>query len=494
MLLTGFRAVSDDDYSRVVIAEAWARAPRLDPSGTSWLPFPFWLTGGAMLAFGRSLFVAQATAIALGIASSLLVHAAALRITGDRRSALIAGCFATLLGWSAWLGVATVPELATSALTLFAASTLVSSRPRDRAMGALALVCATLSRYEPWPIALAFAAWNLIDPPSGEAPAGGATERAGEAAEPASRPAPHGAGERPESLRNRTIASVLISLAAIAGPVAWIAWNRIAHGDALHFVARVTAYRRALGDATNEGVLARLVAYPVAFAREMPEVAVPFLAYLALAASPRIRAEIVVRLRRHRAPLLLAVVQIVALAAALVKDGAPTHHPERAVLFPAFVIAVFVSDAASSLTANIRPAIPLLLAAALLARAVMIPITKREAFAQRDSEVAIGALLRDKTKPSDRVMIEATDYGYFAVQAASGRPEMFELDRDLDPRHPSPPPGIEDPKEYAQWLRERHLDYLVSPLPVDGPVRLRFERGMVFATSRHALSQVPPSE
>ena len=69
-----------------------------------------------------------------------------------------------------------------------------------------------------------------------------------------------------------------------------------------------------------------------------------------------------------------------------------------------------------------------------------------------------------------------------------------ELDRDLDPRHPSPPPGIEDPLEYAKWLRGRSVDYLVSPLADEGPIRLRFERGMVFATSRHALSQVPRSD
>ena len=42
-------AVSDDDYARVVIAEQWAHAPKLDPSGTSWLPLPLWLNGSAML-------------------------------------------------------------------------------------------------------------------------------------------------------------------------------------------------------------------------------------------------------------------------------------------------------------------------------------------------------------------------------------------------------------------------------------------------------------
>src|SRR5438045_7803076 len=58
VLHAGFYALSDDDFSRVVIAERFAVAPSLDPSGTSWLPLPFWLTGSAMAAFGRTLYVA----------------------------------------------------------------------------------------------------------------------------------------------------------------------------------------------------------------------------------------------------------------------------------------------------------------------------------------------------------------------------------------------------------------------------------------------------
>jgi hypothetical protein len=40
-----------------------------------------------------------------------------VRVTAERRSAFLAGAFATLAGWSAWLGVATVPESLTAALT-----------------------------------------------------------------------------------------------------------------------------------------------------------------------------------------------------------------------------------------------------------------------------------------------------------------------------------------------------------------------------------------
>jgi len=59
-LLGGFRAISDDDYSRVVLAARFADTPSLDPSGTSWLPLPFWFYGALMALLGDSLGVARA--------------------------------------------------------------------------------------------------------------------------------------------------------------------------------------------------------------------------------------------------------------------------------------------------------------------------------------------------------------------------------------------------------------------------------------------------
>src|SRR5438105_4470054 len=73
----GFRAVSDDDFARVVIAERWAAAPALDPSGTSWLPLPFWINGAMLALFGRSLDVARVVAVALGVGSIAIVLVAA---------------------------------------------------------------------------------------------------------------------------------------------------------------------------------------------------------------------------------------------------------------------------------------------------------------------------------------------------------------------------------------------------------------------------------
>src|SRR5579863_3185512 len=76
VLTHGFSHVSDDDYARTVIAEQFAHAPRLDPSGTSWLPLPFWVLGTSMMALGRSLAVARSVAVVLGTAAVVLPYAA----------------------------------------------------------------------------------------------------------------------------------------------------------------------------------------------------------------------------------------------------------------------------------------------------------------------------------------------------------------------------------------------------------------------------------
>jgi hypothetical protein len=255
----------------------------------------------------------------------------------------------------------------------------------------------------------------------------------------------------------------------------------------------VTAYRRALGDTSNESILARLVAYPIALAKELPEVAIPFVVVGLLAAVPRLRPAIVMRLRRHAAPLTLAAVQIAALAVALVKDGAPTHHPERAVLFPALAMAVFVADVALALAPKLPRALAPIVGAGLFVRAAVTPLVAHDAFAHRESEVEIGALVAAKTPPGARVLIQNVDYGYFAIEAASGRPEAFELDRNLDPRDPVQAPAFIGDDDFGDWLRERHLDYVISPRDEKRPLGWRFHHSESFPTKGHALSKVPPA-
>ncbi|MEO5731651.1 MAG: glycosyltransferase family 39 protein, partial [Byssovorax sp.] len=277
VLATGFRAVSDDDFARVVIAQSWAHAPKLDPSGTSWLPFPFWIQGAVLAIAGRSLDIARATALALGLVSALLVYAAARWITRDSRAALCGAVLAAIFPWSARLGVATVPELPTAALTLLALASLVPGEGAHpvtsrRLFGALALFAATLSRYEPWPIAAGFALLSLAD-----------ARRAR-------------VGESPRL--------ALSAALALAGPAAWIAWNQRAHGEALHFLTRVAAYRKALGGGSDESALTRFFAYPVALVRQEPELFAVLVVLLALAWSSRLPA-LRARLARFARPAIL---------------------------------------------------------------------------------------------------------------------------------------------------------------------------------------------
>src|SRR5688572_26177721 len=151
VLAQGFRALSDDDYARIVIAQRFVAAPALDPSGTSWLPFPFWIYGATMSVFGRDPNVARATAVALGVAGAVLVWNAARWLGAGRRGALAGGLLAAAFPYSAWLGAATVPEAPTAALVVFGSASASVTGAR-RLLGAAALCAACLSRYEAWPV------------------------------------------------------------------------------------------------------------------------------------------------------------------------------------------------------------------------------------------------------------------------------------------------------------------------------------------------------
>ena len=59
--------------------------------------------------------------------------------------------------------------------------------------------------------------------------------------------------------------------------------------------------------------------------------------------------------------------------------------------------------------------------------------------AVRASERALGAAVVEHVPLNQRVLIEVVDYGYFAVFAASGRPNDFVTDRSVDPRRSKQP-------------------------------------------------------
>jgi hypothetical protein len=442
VLLRGFRAVSDDDFARVVIAEQWAHAPRWDASGTSWLPFPFWLHGAAMLAFGRSLATARVAAAVLGVGAALLVYLAARWLGEDRRAAAAGAVVAAVFPWSAWLGVATVPELPTAALILLAAASLAGDAPRRRLLGGAALFAATLSRYEAWPVAALFAALCLV-----------------------------------EAARKKRPLALVPAALALLGPASWLAWNRLAHGDALHFLARVAAYKQALGGA-EPGAATRLWAYPLSMVREEPELAALFAASAALLALRRGSVALRSALAPYARPAAILGAQIAALSLAMIKDGAPTHHPERAVLAALLLLAV----CAGALAARVGAwwlSLPVF--AAALASALVRPLVPRERFADREAQAAIGRAAASLARPGEKVLLEVEDYGYLAIIAGFGRPEDALPERSIDPRLPPAPDRFADPRALpallatteARWAVARRREDQVAlgpPLIIHGPL------------------------
>lgn len=433
----GFRAVSDDDFARVTIAQSFASAPGFDPSGTSWLPFPFWLTGSAMLVAGRSLFVARVVAFLLGLASAAFVGVAAYRLTNHRQGALLGAILAAVFPWSVRLGVATVPELLTAALSVLALASLAAPSVRFRCMGGAALCCATLSRYDIWPIAAAFAAFTAVDMWCLEKP----------------------------SVHQRFFLGGAIIL-ALAGPGIWMGWNHVARGNAFDSLDRVAAYRRALGT-PDDAPWVRFFAYPLAMLRHEPELFGALGILLALGRTTALRPLAAEALRPYFRPLLVALFQMGFLSAAMIKDGAPTHHPERALLVLLLLCALLVGNLAAILLPRTTRPMKFVAGATTLGVLLLSLIIVRrwfrgEDFAVRQDEVATGEFARQTLSEGERILVEVVDYGYFAFVAALGRPEDAVLDRDLDPRSPKRASSFEERATLLRKLDETKVRWIVA--------------------------------
>jgi hypothetical protein len=390
----GFTHVSDDDYARVVIAQLFAHAPALDPSGTSWLPFPFWLNGALMVLFGRSIATARTAAFALGLVSVAPPYLAARAIGVARPYALVAVVLGLATPWTAWLAVATVPEALTGSLV--AAGAMMAAAPRGRAWGGLALLVASLSRYEAWPVAAGFAIACAYD---------------------ALRAPPRASGPGAEDARGARI--VAASLAAI-GPLAWMAWNAHAHGSALHFFARVATFRRESGGAAVP-LATKLTTYPQALLDAAPWI-VSLAAIGALGMIDRgTRA-------RWTRPLVLGLLLLAFLVAGDVEDGAPTHHPERALVALFWLLAAFGVDGARALSGRIAWARPrremwvvATVTAAAIAWLIALPAALRAYPAQTDAEARGAQIERGEALRRDCA------YEHFALLAGFGAPERADV-------------------------------------------------------------------
>lgn len=397
LVRAGFSHISDDDFSRTVIAERWVHDPAWDASGTSWLPFPFWWTGAWMGVLGRSVETARAASIALG-AIAAGAYAVALRRAGlSRGSTAFATAIAIALPWSLWTGAAPVPEAFVGPFV--AAVAIDASARRLRPSSLLFLTVACLSRYEAWPVALAvgvLAAWRA-----------------------------HRA-KRPLSER------VLWPALSLIGPLAWIAWNAHAHGDPIHFFVRVSRYKRALDAAHGASLIDKLASFPRLVGEGAP-VAACLLAVgaVALVGWPPFRS-------RWVGAFAAAAAQIAFLIVGNLGDGAATHHPERALIGVWWIgIALgahalervargHLSFATARVHRALAAAVPI---ATTLGMAALLWEAKRDhpGLGPDDRANALAEGERLRRDGARQIVVRPCHYEHFALIASFGAPERISI-------------------------------------------------------------------
>jgi len=421
---SGFRALSDDDYARISIAQHFAREPHFDASGTSWLPAPFWAYGAAFRGFGTGLGVARTLAIALALLATVLVYVAARVLGTTRIAAVVAAVLScVLVPYSAFLGLAPLPEVPCAALLLFSAATLAAGDPRLRALGGGSLILACLSRYEAWPVAAVCAAFCLWD-----------------------------------AVRQRRPVYLGCAALALLGPTLWLIHSHVSHGDAWFFIGRVTAYRRALGTA-DAPLWRRLAEYPWALLWNALGLCVLFPIFLFMA--PKTRQPDGPRYARC-AVALLAMLAFLMLGS--VRDGVPTHHAAR-VLLPLWFLGCVVvgrefARRATDPAARRRVTIVIAAITAIpLFEGLHLP--SDEGFAERALELEAGNAARLETKLG--LAIDTADYGYFAVQAGFGSALGTSVLDAHDPRRPRSASAspFSSPEALERVLREQNARFAV---------------------------------
>jgi hypothetical protein len=143
--------------------------------------------------------------------------------------------------------------------------------------------------------------------------------------------------------------------------------------------------------------------------------------------------------------LLCVAAQIAFLAYGNVRDGAPAHHPERALLGPLLILALFVVDVgatkARALLERGRAGLVRIAIAAILAvwatwivRGAEIP--GRTAYEDRTTQIERGAKLR--ADGAKALVVTPCAFEHFALLAAFGAPESA----DVKPRTGEPPSAL----------------------------------------------------
>jgi hypothetical protein len=195
-------------------------------------------------------------------------------------------------------------------------------------------------------------------------------------------------------------------------------------------VTRVTTFRHAVG-AADAPLADKLLGYPRALLEDTPEAAVLAVAgLLGLALDRELRA-------RWTATAVAGAAVVAFLVAGDLGDGAPTHHPSRALSAIWWLAAATGIDAASAWLARAqrlerrwRVAVAGLAGAATVAWVVTLPARLRAAPGESDAErrdVQIERGLAMRARDVAGAEITPCAFEHFALIAAWGAPERATL-------------------------------------------------------------------
>jgi hypothetical protein len=246
----------------------------------------------------------------------------------------------------------------------------------------------------------------------------------------------------------------------LLGPLLWIVNNRVAHGDALAFLRRVASYRAALGSTQTSHPWVYLLGLASGSPAAMLALALLVVALLRSGD----RAAALAYLARFRPWAACALALLVFLLAGQAMGGAPTHHPERALLLVWLLATLAAVDVAAVVRPPIWRAVPV---------ALLLLVDYRNMLAdrgvRRETEEHAGRQLHALVPRGERVFAATPDYGYFAVMAAFGRPRDVAVDSQ-DPRVKTSVTLLRDPWNAVVRLRAENATWLVAPSSVVFPL------------------------
>jgi hypothetical protein len=182
----------------------------------------------------------------------------------------------------------------------------------------------------------------------------------------------------------------------------------------------VSTFKQSIGEGSTD-TLAALLLYPRLLATTRPDVlfatafALPFLR----------RSDI---RRRWLVPLACAGAELAFLAIGNARDGAPAHHPERALLGVVFLLALFSADVLATI-ARLHRGSPRRIAiacVALVAAASLVSL--RPLFGGAPSDDRSSQLARGRDLAgAPHLVVEPCAFEHFALLAAFSAPERAEI-------------------------------------------------------------------